>query len=102
GNNVLTMFLEEVQADVQRDGELTEAALQRLGERFGNKPNSLTKELTKFRALLTDAPDGLAPGALKAKHQEAVLQYIEDELAWCKFHGRERRGREEKEEEAHQ
>lgn len=102
GLDLLVQFLEEVRAEVQHDGELTEAALLRLSQRFGNKPNFLTKELTKFRAMLTDNPDGLAPEALKAKHQEAVLKYIENELSLYKFFRREREEREDKEEEARQ
>ena len=102
GNDLLTKFLEEVRADVQRDGELTEAALQRLRERFGNKSNSIVDELAKFRAMLTDNPDGLPAEALKAKHQEAVLNYITSELHWCEVYWRESKEREEKEEEAHQ
>jgi len=102
GNDVLRMYLEEVRANVQRDGKLTEAALQRLRERFGNKPNSMVEELTKFRALLSDNPDGLSAEVLKAKHQEAVLKYIDGELRLCSYLRRYLEKREEKEEETRQ
>jgi hypothetical protein len=102
GIDVLITFLEKVRDDVQRDGELTEAALQRLRGRFGNKSNSMVDELTKFRAMLTDNPDGLSAEALKAEHREAVLDYIERELSWCRFYMQKRKEREGKEEEAQQ
>jgi len=69
---------------------------------LAGKPNEITEELTKLRGMLADNPDGLTLEALKAKHQEAVLKYIESELGWYKFHRGEREEREEKEEEARQ
>ncbi|MGA2221813.1 MAG: hypothetical protein ABSH21_08565 [Verrucomicrobiia bacterium] len=64
------------------------------------KPNEITEELTKLRGMLADNPDGLAPEALKAKHQQAVLEYIERQLLENKFFRALLEEREEKEEEA--
>ena|ERR1035437_2615028 len=50
--------------------------------------------------MLADNPDGLAPEALKAKHQHAVLEYLERQLRDNEFFRGMLEEREEKEEEA--
>jgi hypothetical protein len=102
GISVLTMILEKARDDVKQHGELTEEALGQVLKSLAGKPNEITEKLTKLRAMLADNPDGLAPEALKAKHQEAVLKYIENELSWCRYLKRECEEREDKEEEARQ
>jgi hypothetical protein len=102
GISVLAMILEKARDDVKQHGELTEEALGQVLKSLAGKPNEITEKLTKLRAMLADNPDGLAPEALKAKHQEAVLKYIENELSWCRYLKRECEEREDKEEEARQ
>jgi len=46
-------------------------------------PNTYTVELAKFRDMLTTNPERLAEDALKARHREAVLAHIDQELACC-------------------
>jgi hypothetical protein len=97
------MILEKARDDVkQQHGELTEAALGQVLKSLGGQPNEITEKLTKLRAVLADNSDGLALEALKANHQEAVLQYIERELRTYKWLQQSCEEREEMEEEAHQ
>ena len=102
GISYITVMLERVREDVKKEGELTEDAINRTIKSFGNKPNVMTKELTRLRAMLQDNPDGLESNALKVKHQQLVLDYIEKELTRYNRLRPLRVEREEKEEEARQ
>ncbi len=98
----LAYVLEELLKEVMRDGELTEAALDRVRRRFGDKPNSMTRELEELRERVTANPDGLAPEVLKENFQRAVVAHIERELTRYRQLRVERQEREEKEEAARQ
>ncbi len=50
GIGLLIRWLGEVREAVERDGELTEVAVQKLAARFDNKPNTLVLALQDFRA----------------------------------------------------
>jgi hypothetical protein len=102
GLRYLTLVMEGVRDDVRRDGELSEATLQRVVGRFGGRPNHLTQELARLRERLTANPDGLTAEELRENHQRAVLGYIEEKLRSYEELGRQRQEREEREEVARQ
>lgn len=49
GNSVLVTWLTEMRDTVKVEGELTEAAIQKLAARLHDKPNSLVRDLEAFR-----------------------------------------------------
>jgi len=88
----LTRVMEGVRDDVTRDGELSEAALQRVFVRFGNEANALTGELRGFREKLKANPGGLTEEALKEEHRRTVLGVRRAEPAVVQGIGRGTRG----------
>jgi hypothetical protein len=100
GNRLMENQLKEVRASVEKEGELTEAAIQSVI--FHGKPYSLTEDLEKLRSQMQQNPEGLEPSVLRARQKEQALAYINRKLSlisWSKSNCEER---EEKEEEAHQ
>ncbi|MCU0783182.1 MAG: hypothetical protein MUF81_03870 [Verrucomicrobia bacterium] len=102
GNMFLELPLKEVRAAVARDGELTEAAIQGVLASFAGKPNMLTRKLTAFRAQLARDPDGLDTSARRAKHQQQVLDYLDNELRQLRWRKSTCQEREDKQDEARQ
>jgi hypothetical protein len=102
GLDYLSCVLEALLKEVVRDGELTEAAFDRVRRRFGDTSNSVTRELGELRERITANPDGLAPEVLKDNFRRAVVAYIERELNLYRQLRGERQEREEKEEAARQ
>ena len=51
GIEFLEIWLGEVRQAVEREGELTEAALQEVVTRFGGNPNSLTNQLERLQRM---------------------------------------------------
>lgn len=74
GNRVLRRQLQEIHASVEKEGHLTEAAIQSVI--FRGKPYSLTKELEALRLKLQLNPEGLDESALRAKQKEEALTFI--------------------------
>jgi len=98
GLDYLEAVLGLVREDVEREGELTQAAGDRLLERFINAPNYLTRALLGYRERLPVNTEGLSPEELKGNHQRAVLRYIEGKLmeyAELRGQGEEREDKEE-------
>ena len=77
GNYYLANELKAVRALVEKEGVLTEAAIQSV--MISAEANSVTKDLEKLRSRLEQNPDGLDESALRAKHKEQVLAYIDSE-----------------------
>jgi len=102
GLDYLSCVLETLLKEVVRDGELTEVAFDHVRRLFGNKSNSVTRELEGLREKFTANPDGLAPEVLKENFRRAVVAYIERELNLYRQLRGERQEREEKEEAARQ
>ena len=123
GLEYLKAVLKLVRADVESEGELTQASCDRLLKRFMNRPNSLTRELLEYRERMAagasavahrassfakasaDAMadrEGLSPEEVKDNHQRSVLRYIEAKLAWYEGLSGQRQEREDKEETARQ
>jgi hypothetical protein len=80
GIHVLESHLRDIRQAVERDGELTEAAVQEILVNFGGKPNRMTKDLEALRLRLADNPDGLDAVALRARNLEMALKYVNGEL----------------------
>jgi len=79
GIGLLIRWLGEVRETVERDGELTEVAVQKLAARFDNKPNTLVLALQDFRAsqgTLPDVDDG--PG--RANRKAEALHFMDKQL----------------------
>ena len=98
GNGIIERWLADLQSDVEREGELTENVIQALVRRFGDKPNTLTKELETLRSQLQQNPEGLEPAALRARQKEETLAYLDQKLrliSWTKTDCKEREAKEE-------
>ena len=74
GLGYLRSLLENVRAAVEKNGELTKAALQET--HVAGKPNALTDKLAALRAVPVANPDGLDEAALKAKRRDQILTEI--------------------------
>ena len=80
GGTVELMYrLEDVMEMVEKEGELTEAAIKQLEARFDGKPNRLTREVDERRLKLAANPDGLDPNAFEEYKKKEALDY----LVWC-------------------
>ena len=87
GNALLGKLLGEVRAAVEREGELTEAAVKKLDQGFGSRANRLTRELEELRASGRENPEGLGATELPKRSQQQSLAYLDRELraiAWRK------------------
>jgi len=73
GNAILRGWLVEVRAAVEKEGAMTEAAVQALAGRFGGKPNSLVNDLDAFRRKLVAEPDRLDDAARERQKAETCI-----------------------------
>jgi hypothetical protein len=94
--------LEELRGDVTREGELTEAALERFRRRLGGTDNSLTRELAELRKGPPTTSDPSGGDAVREEHRRLVLGRIEGRLNLYRELSGECEEREEKEEAARQ
>jgi hypothetical protein len=93
GNRLLERWLGELRQAVEQAGELSEAAIQKIVQGFGGKPNSLTRELAELRSQLQENPEGLEPAALREKHKQQALAFLNrklNNLSWSKAQCEER------------
>jgi DNA repair ATPase RecN len=81
GSRLLENWLSEVRTAVEREGELTEAAIQKLVKGFGGKPNILTRELEELRLRLQDNPEGLDDTSLRQKKKTQALAFLDRKLS---------------------
>jgi hypothetical protein len=102
GLEYLKAVLNLVRRDVESEGELTQAACDRVLERFMNKPNSLTRELLAYRERMAADTEGLSPEEAKDTYRRMVLRFIEEKLAWYGRLSSQSEEREDKEETARQ
>ncbi len=100
GNFILEKKLKKVRDSVEKDGELTEAAIQLAFLR--GEPNGLTRDLEKLRLQSQGNPEGLDELALRAKQKEQILAFIDENLNFISWHKLKCEEHEEKEEEARQ
>src|SRR5271157_1199561 len=90
----LESYLKKLRALVEKEGELTEAAVQDLVESLGGQPTTLTEVLLGLRSRSLENPGGLEPDALRARHKDQVLAYIDRELGFLSSSERESISRE--------
>ena len=68
--------LQNVRAAVEKDGELTDAALKET--HYDDKPNSLTRELAALRTVAIENANGLDEAALKTRRRDKILTAIDE------------------------
>jgi hypothetical protein len=102
GCHYLIFCLRDLCKDVERDGELTEAALKDFKWGLRDQPDSTVKKLEGFRAWLVTNPEKMKPEALRARHKEEVLKYLDQQIREHEFWMDRREEREDAEERARQ
>lgn len=78
GNRLVEYQLKAVRASVEKEGELTEAAIRAV--MFQSKPSRLTQELENLRSQLQQNPEDLEAAALRAKQKEQALAFLDRKL----------------------
>ena len=99
GNEALERVLVELKQAVERDGELTEAAVQNLVKKLRG-PNHLTEGLEELRLRQAQNPEGLDAAALREKNKIQALAYLNGELSALGWRKEECEEREDAETEA--
>ena len=102
GCSYLLHCLGDVRQTVERDGELTEAALNDFKRCLREQARDYGDKLTQFRAWLVANPEKLEPEALRARHKEEVLKYLDRKIRDREFLKGLREEREDAEEQAQQ
>jgi hypothetical protein len=67
---------------IRRDGELTDAVLERLAKVLEDRP-TMTEALREAREVVPDNAEGMSAEALRAKRQLGVLEVLNDHLDCC-------------------
>jgi hypothetical protein len=102
GCRYLIYCLGGVRDCVERDGELSEVALNDFNRWLREQAAHLGEKLTQFRAWLTTTPEKLEPEALRTRHREEVLKYLSGEIRNQEYRLEECEKRENCEEAARQ
>jgi hypothetical protein len=102
GNSVLESWLNEVLQSVELEGELTEAAIQKVVHLSGDKPNRLTRELEEFRLKLQQNREGLDAAALREQNKQQALTFLRRRINSIEWETARCEKREANEEEARQ
>jgi hypothetical protein len=102
GCRYLIYCLRDVREGVERDGELTEAALKDFKLSLRDQPDSTVKKLEQFRAWFLANPEKLEPEALRTRHKEEVLKYLNQQISQIGYCEDQREEREDAEERARQ
>jgi hypothetical protein len=79
GNRLMKLQLQRVRASVEKEGELTEAAIQSV--MFRDRPYSLTEDLEKLRSKWQPNPGGADAAARRELNKLEVLRHLDRELA---------------------
>jgi hypothetical protein len=80
GNRFMYNQLDEVRKSVEKEGQLTEAALKSVV--LLGKPFSLTRELETLRLKLEQNTDGLDDAAFRSKQKEEALAYLNRKMSY--------------------
>jgi hypothetical protein len=80
GCKYLIQHLELVRLSVEQDGELTVANLDRFKQFLRQQPNAFVISLEQFRDRFTANPGKLEPAALRRKHKQEVMEYLDQEI----------------------
>jgi hypothetical protein len=102
GIELLVFQLDEIRDEVERQGELTPAAIRGLLPRPGDQPNSLAQRLEEFRLKLPETPPGLDTGAWRERNKKRALAFLDDELFSLNMLKEDRAKREAQEEQSRQ
>jgi len=102
GCHYLHHCLRAARDDVEQDGELSESALKDYKWGLRDQPDPTVKKLDQFRAWLVENPEKLEPEALRARHKEEVLKYLDRQISQIGFCMDRREEREDAEERARQ
>jgi hypothetical protein len=103
GCRYLIHCLSDLRYAVERDGELTEAALKTFTEQnLRGCPGSLGEKLEQLRAWLAANPEKLEPEALRARHKAEVLKCLNPEIRDSQYWLERNQKREDAEEQARQ
>jgi hypothetical protein len=90
----------QVRATVEREGELTDAAIGGSGQDSGQL-DPIGECLARFRLKLNENPDGLDAVALRARNKKRALAFLDGRLWEIASKNEARVERKHKEEEAH-
>lgn len=85
GCRYLHHCLRDAREDVERDGELTEAALKDFKWGLRDQQDATVKKLEEFRAWLVSNPENLEPEALRTRHKTGVLKYLDKRIRDIEF-----------------
>ncbi len=83
GNSVLVTWLTEMRDTVKVEGELTEAAIQKLATRLHDKPNGLVRDLEAFRHGGEPAP-GATDATSRAETKAETLAFLDRRIGVLK------------------
>ena len=100
GNRMLADWLRKLRARVEKEGELTEAALQEFG--YGNKRYGISAELDKLRLRLAQNSNGADETTRREENKKQALSHIDRELMMLSWHKSNCEKHEAAEEEARQ
>jgi len=81
GCAILEGWLCDLRAGVERDGELTAAALGEFVRQSGDKPNSLSKELERLREQLGQPAGGSDSDPAKERQKSEMLAFLDKRIA---------------------
>jgi len=84
GNRILEGLLTEAREAVERDGELTEATIQKVVNGFG-KPNRFTRNLDEHRLKMLENPAALDAGALRKTNKIQTLKFLDNKLRMIRW-----------------
>jgi hypothetical protein len=79
----LQHILRRVRDAVQKEGQLTGVAEERVADAFAGEPNAISIGLQKAREAARNGAEGLSEEAVQTKERELVLSFVESELARC-------------------
>ena len=102
GCHYLLYCLRKVRQIVEEQGELTEAALNDFKGALRDQPDVTVKELEQFRARLAANPEKMEPGALRLRHKDEVLKFLNGQIRDLEYCEEQRYQREQAEEQARQ
>jgi hypothetical protein len=100
GNSVLKRWLGEVRAQVEKDGELTESAVQKFPRH--DKQNRLSLALENLRLQLSQNTDGADEATRREENKKQALAFIDRELSDLRWLQSRCEKRESAEEESRQ
>jgi hypothetical protein len=98
GCHYLLFVLRGLRKDVERDGELTEASLKDFKTALRDHPDAMVRKLDGFHVWFMSNPEKLEPDALRTRHKDEVLKFLDRQIRNIEYM-EERRDEQEKVEE---